>query len=280
MKIDPPKWKSDYERDGFLVVENLLDEPTLANLRSGIEKITADPDALPSHLRRHVQMERDYVREQPQYNVKSAAEVGNAVRNIMELPLFDPLFAEMICYEPLLDVLETLFESPEFHFHNYKCIVKAPKVSSVFRWHRDLPYLQHSTPNLITAMLCLDPMTAENGATVVLPGTHRIPHEQVRPSDVEIMEENLPADAERATVTCGAGAAVLFHVNIIHGGGGNRSAIPRRNVIGIWAGPDTYPVTAARYAYQGLFPRSMEPARQRQMRMTLPRCFAQQPAIA
>ena len=70
-----------------------------------------------------------------------------------ELPLFDPIFAELILHEPLLDILEALFESSEFAFHNYKCIIKAPRVSSRFCWHRDLPYLQHSTPNLITAML-------------------------------------------------------------------------------------------------------------------------------
>lgn len=67
---------------------------------------------------------------------------------------------------------------------------------------------------------------------------------------------------------------MLFHVNVIHGGGPNRSEIPRRNVIGIWAGPDAYPVTPARYAYQGLAPRSRDPARQRQMRMTFPRLYA------
>ena len=48
---------------------------------------------------------------------------------------------------------------------------------------------------------------------------------------------------------------------------------PRRNVIGIWAGLDTYPITAARWAYQGLYPRSDDPARRRQVRMTFPQLF-------
>lgn len=271
----PEKWKADYERDGYLVVENLLDEQTLATLRAEVEKITADPDALPPGLRRHVELERDYLSQQSQkkYNDFDAAQVGNAVRNIMELPLFSPPLAELICYEPLLDVLETLFESPEFHFHNYKCIIKAPKVSSAFRWHRDLPYLYHTSPNLITAMLCLDPMTEANGATVVLPGTHRVPADQVKREDVEVADADLPADAERVTVTCPAGSAVLFHVSILHGGGPNRSDIPRRNVIGIWAGPDAWPITPNRYAYGELCPRSTDPHRQRQVQMTFPQLF-------
>ncbi|MFW6061013.1 MAG: phytanoyl-CoA dioxygenase family protein [Phycisphaeraceae bacterium] len=280
MPHQPEKWKTDYERDGYLVVENLLDESTLATLRGEIEKITADPDALPQHLRKHVQLERDYLSNESQqkYNELGADQVGNAVRNIMELPLFSPALGELICYEPLLDVLEALFESPEFHFHNYKCIVKAPKVGSTFRWHRDLPYLYHTSPNLITAMLCLDPMTEENGATVVLPGTHRLPTEEVERRDVEIQEQDLPTDAERVTVTCPAGSAVLFHVSIIHGGGPNRSEIPRRNVIGIWAGPDAWPITPNRYAYGELHPRSQDPIRQKQVQMTFPRLFQNQSA--
>jgi ectoine hydroxylase-related dioxygenase (phytanoyl-CoA dioxygenase family) len=270
MKYEPEKWKAEYERDGYLMVPEVLDPSTLARLREAVEKITADPDGLPLHLKRHVQMERDYVQEpgQRKYNDLNAAEVGNAVRNIMELPLFSPFLAHIIMHKPLLDILETLFESPEFHFHNYKCIIKAPKVSSAFRWHRDLPYLKHTTPNLITAMLCLDPMTRENGATVVLPGTHRIPEDQFKESDVEIQEDRLPREARQVTVECPAGSAVLFHVNIIHGGGPNRSESPRRNIIGIWAGPDTYPTTASRYAYGEVYPRSQDPAKRLQVEKT------------
>jgi ectoine hydroxylase-related dioxygenase (phytanoyl-CoA dioxygenase family) len=269
MQHEPEAWKANFDRDGYLLIEEVLDGETLGRLREAVEQITRDPEALPPALRNWVQLERDYFNEQPKYNRDmDEARIGNAVRNIMEIPRFDPVFLELIRYDPLLDVLEVLFGSGDFHFHNYKCIIKAPKVSSVFRWHRDLPYLQHSTPNLITALLCLDPMTEKNGATVVLPGSHRIAHEEVKDSDVEILDEDLPAGFERKMICCPAGSAVLFHVNIIHGGPANRSEMPRRNVIGIWAGPGAYPVTAARYAYQGLYPRSLDPARQEQMRKT------------
>lgn len=272
---DKKKWKDDYERTGYLVVEDVLDGETLTALRSRLDEIARDPDGLPPGLRRHVQLERDYLQNtsQQRYNELGVDGVGNAIRNIMELPLFAPEFTELICHEPLLDILETVFESTEFHFHNYKCIVKAPKVSSAFRWHRDLPYLRHSTTNLVTAMLCVDPMTRENGATVVYPGTHRIADSEVRDEDRDMPESRLPVDIEPVSVECPAGSVVLFHVNIIHGGGPNRSEFPRRNIIGIWAGPDTYPVTAARYAYGELYPRSKDPAKQAQVRTTFPRLF-------
>lgn len=270
MKHEPDKWKADYNRDGYLVVEDCVDADTLAALRAGIDRITDDPDSLPKNLRGHVQLERDYIAKQPQYNDLNIEQVGNAVRNIMELPKFDAVFADFLLHEPLLDVLEAVFESSEFHFHNYKCIIKAPRVSSQFRWHRDLPYLEHSTTNLVTAMVCLDPMTEENGATVVMPGSHRdVEGRRTNHGDMDIAEKDLP-DMPRVTVTCPAGSVVLFHVNILHGGGANRSDIPRRNVIGIWAGPDTYPIKGARYQYQGIYPRSSDPAKRKQIQMTFP----------
>jgi ectoine hydroxylase-related dioxygenase (phytanoyl-CoA dioxygenase family) len=267
---DPERWIADYQSDGYLVVEDCIDPETLGTLQAKVGRILDDPDSLPDRLRRHIDFERTYlggphrVADDPRPD-----EVGNAVRLVMELPLFDPFLARFIAYDPLLDVLQVLFDSPEFHFHNYKCVNKAPGRSSKFIWHRDLPFLYHSTPNLITAMVCLDAMTEENGATVVLPGSHRIVDENVAVSDQDIPESELPAGFERRVVTCPAGSAVLFHVNILHGGPANRSQRMRRNVIGIWAGPDTYPTESSRYAYQGLYPRSKDPARQRQLELAL-----------
>lgn len=270
MRHDPQRWIADYQSDGYLVVEDCIDPHTLQTLQDKVGRIVNDPDSVPDQLRQHVQFERNYLNGARRADDDPRPdEVGNAVRLVMELPLFDPFLARFIAYEPLLDVLETLFGSPEFHFHNYKCVNKAPSASSTFIWHRDLPFLYHSTPNLITAMVCLDAMTEENGATVVLPGSHKLVDENVAESDRDIPESDLPDGFERRVVTCPAGSAVLFHVNILHGGPANRSQHMRRNVIGIWAGPDTYPTGAARYAYQGLYPRSIDPAKRRQLEMAL-----------
>ncbi|MSU46051.1 MAG: phytanoyl-CoA dioxygenase family protein [Lacunisphaera sp.] len=272
MKHEPTRWISDYERTGYLVVEDCLSAATLAALRKAIEKITADPDSLPTEIKRHLDFERDYVKKNPQYNDLSPQQVGNALRSIRELPLLDPVFADFIVYPPVLDVLQNLFGNSEFSFFNCKCIIKAPLVSSRFRWHRDQPYVQYTSPNLITAMLCLDDMTGQNGATIMLPGTHRISHDKDNPADMDIQDKDLP-DGPRVMVTCPAASLVLFHGSVIHGGGANRSDKPRRNIISIWAGPENLPIAAKRYACEGLMPRSVKPERQRQLYMSFPHLF-------
>lgn len=260
---DSAAWRRQYEETGYLLVENAVEPEMLQRMRNAVENIEEGFAAgtLAPSLRRFISTERDRTKHQRIGEVDS-----DAIHNIMEAPLFDPVFRDLIVYPRVLDILEALFATPEFAFHNYKCICKMPGSKAPFQWHRDLPYLQHTSPNLITCMLCLDPMTEENGATVVCPGTHRIPHEEVQRGDVDMAEADVPA--ERVTLTCPAGSAVLFHVSLIHGGGPNISASKRRNVISIWSGPGAYPTTAARYAYQSVMPRSADPMRQKQTEMT------------
>lgn len=259
---DPQAWRSAYEQDGYLVVPNAVEPELLQEIRDALERIeqAVAADTLSPGLRRWVTLERDRV------DKYMGTSDSATISNIMEVPLFDPIFRDLIAYPRVLDVLETLFDSTEFSFHNYKCICKMPGGKSAFRWHRDLPYLEHTQPNLITCMLCIDPMTAENGATVVCPGSHRVPFESITAEDMDLPESAVPAN--RVTVECPAGSAVLFHINIVHGGGPNMSQHPRRNVIGIWAGPDTHPTTGNRYAYEFVMPRSADPHRQRQNELT------------
>jgi len=259
----PETWRSDYEASGYLVVENAVDPATIETLRAGIDRIErgVNDGSLGEWLRRYISLERDRTRAYRIGEIDS-----DTISNIMELPLFGQEFADLIAYPRVLDILEVLFGTTEFTFHNYKCICKMPGNKAPFAWHRDLPYLEHTTPNLITCMLCLDDMTAANGATVVCPGSHKVRHEDVTSSDTDIREADVPSD--RVQVICPAGSAVLFHVNIVHGGGPNLSEAKRRNVIGIWAGPDAHPIGGARYAYEFVAPRSVDPMRRKQAELT------------
>lgn len=254
-------WRQSYGETGYLVVPNVLSSEEIDAMRNALERIERDfhADALPRFLRGYVSTDRERMKW------LDATTGGESISNIMELPLFDAVFRDSIRNPRMLDVLEALFHSSEFSFHNLKCISKMPHNTTPFQWHRDLPYLQHTSPNLITCMLCVDDMTAENGATVVCPGSHHIRHEDVLPTDTNIAENAVPDP--RVQVICAAGSAVFFHVNIVHGGGPNNSEAKRRNVISIWAGEDAHPIEASRYAYEFLKPRSADPLRQKQNEM-------------
>ena len=259
----PEKWRRDYEESGYLVVENAIDRATLQRLRDASERIETafQNETLPPHLHSWISIERDRTNV-----LKTDVVGGNTINGVMELPLFDDVFRDFLIYPRVLDVLEALFETPEFHFHNLKMIAKMPGNKASFQWHRDLPYLHHTSPELMTCMACLDDMTAENGGTVVCPGSHLGAPMPALDGDRDMDESAVPQ--KRVTVECPAGSIVLFHVNIVHGGGPNLSQSKRRNVISIWAGPESHPTTAARFAYEFIKPRSRDAMRQKQIEAT------------
>jgi len=72
---------------------------------------------------------------------------------------------------------------------------------------------------LVNVMWPLTPFTEENGATVLWPGSHRQQDKLTLPPE------------EAVTATMEPGSALLFLGSTLHGGGSNRSNMPRRGIL-------------------------------------------------
>jgi len=76
----------------------------------------------------------------------------------------------------------------------------------------------------LSIVVAVDAFTAENGATVIVPGSHRW-------SDAQVAEarSGKPTSLikDRRPVEMPAGAALIFLGTLVHGGGANRSTAPR-----------------------------------------------------
>src|SRR5262249_38420618 len=107
MKYQPQNWKTDFDDDGFIIVEDLIDPPQLLALRDGMDEIAGNFKHLPAQLQEKIFLEREHVKNSPEwYRGKlTPEECGVSVRQIDDLALFDQMFAQLICYPPLLDVL-------------------------------------------------------------------------------------------------------------------------------------------------------------------------------
>jgi ectoine hydroxylase-related dioxygenase (phytanoyl-CoA dioxygenase family) len=96
-------------------------------------------------------------------------------------------------------------------------------------WHRDLPY-QHfltSTPLAIGALFCVDDFYPDNGATYVLPASHK--HEAF-PSSTYILKNGVQLSAP-------AGSFIIVDSMVFHRGGNNLTTQNRRAVNHVYTIP-------------------------------------------
>jgi ectoine hydroxylase-related dioxygenase (phytanoyl-CoA dioxygenase family) len=275
MKHVPEEWRKAYQDDGFVIVPDLLDSASVSRLREGMDKITGGIESLRLRLKEKIFLERDHVQNHPQWytGILAPEDCGPAVRQIADLGLFAPLFAELIACPPLLDVLEPLFGSPEFSFVQMVGRPKAARVGNGISngsFHRDTPFADFTSADMITVLLCLDDMAGANGATSFIRGSHKVSDEEAaKPYWREVPADRLDL-GERVNVRCPAGSGIFFSDKLLHAAGHNRSEQPRRTILMEWGGPDALPTSPERNPYQGLRPRSKEALFLKQMRMTFP----------
>lgn len=131
-------------------------------------------------------------------------------------------FLKLALNPNLLGLLKKVI-SGKFTLNQQNGIINPPNESyNQGAWHRDLPY-QHwvsSHPLAINALFCLDEFTIENGATFVLPASHK----QEAFSSRQYIEKNaLQIEAK-------AGSFILLDCMLFRSGGFNHSHMPRRAV--------------------------------------------------
>jgi ectoine hydroxylase-related dioxygenase (phytanoyl-CoA dioxygenase family) len=279
MKNEFDVLKRDFDENGFVIVENLLDAATLGNLRVELEKITNGVNSVSPNLAEKLFFEREHVKNNPQWyeGILTAEECGDSVRQIDDLPLFDSAFADLICCAPVLDVLEVLFASSEFSFTMMTARPKAARVGNGIsngNFHRDTPFEDFTEANTIVGILCLDDMAGENGGTEFVPATHKISDEEARKAIWrDVARNELPTD-EIVTARCPAGSGIFFDTKVLHAAGHNRSDSPRRTIQTEWVGENSLPISPVRYAFQGVKPRSKQSSFAKQIKLAFPHISA------
>jgi ectoine hydroxylase-related dioxygenase (phytanoyl-CoA dioxygenase family) len=190
-KIDAKITAADVQavkKDGFVIMENLLNQEQLS-------KIKEEADRLLSHYGRN-------------------SFEGQKTRRIYAV------LAKTDAGTPLLEHPRVLCALDELLMDNYllsmfQMINVEPGESQQMLHHDDAfyPIARPRRAFSYATILAVDDFTAENGATVYVPGSHR--WDDRRPNEAEI-ENAVP-------IVMKAGSAVLFSGTLWHGGGANKT---------------------------------------------------------
>ena len=128
-------------------------------------------------------------------------------------------FLALALNERLLSVVKRLIPG-KFILNQQNGVINPPgQTYNQSAWHRDLPY-QHfisSAPIAVNALFCVDEFTMQNGATFVLPASHKV---EAFPSANYVTRNALQLEVS-------AGSFILLDCMLFHAGGFNRTASPR-----------------------------------------------------
>lgn len=150
--------------------------------------------------------------------------------NTIRLPLvLDKCFLDLANNPVIIDILKKLIIGKFILNQQNGIINPACQQYNQSAWHRDLPY-QHfltTTPLAISALFCLDDFNMENGATHVLPASHK--HEMF-PSNPYILKNGIQVIAP-------ADSFIIMDCMAFHRGGNNLTKQNRRAVNNIYSIP-------------------------------------------
>ena len=225
--------KSNFERDGFILVKSLFDEEEIQLLKN---KAKSDKD-----------MDR--------HSFTSADDEGGKVRLALWNRPGDDIYGRFVRCGRMVDTMEGLLGEEVYHYHS-KMILKDPEVGGAWDWHQDYGYwydIQVLFPNLASVMVGVDKATKDNGCLQVLKGSHKLGrlnhgvNEEQMGADMERVNEAMKV-LEHVYVELDPGDALFFHANLLHRSDQNRSKTPRWALITCYNAKSNSPYKESRHA--------------------------------
>ncbi|MEQ7125812.1 phytanoyl-CoA dioxygenase family protein [Actinopolymorpha sp. B11F2] len=216
------------ERDGYFLVEDLLDNDECEQFASRLHDYAAGERPLPDGV--SLQREPAVVRS------GRDTEPGGDVRKISGL-FGDDLFRTLISRPSVTTRLNTLLGAP-LRLFRADALMKPAAVGSQKGVHQDSPYWPIEPMSLWSCWVPFDDAAADNGCLVVAPGSHRggpAPHVSTQDDFVIPTEHHDPAGLVEVPMRRGTG--LFFHSLLVHGSAANTSGRPRRAVTMSYFGP-------------------------------------------
>jgi ectoine hydroxylase-related dioxygenase (phytanoyl-CoA dioxygenase family) len=225
--------RTAYQRDGFIVVPDLLGAAELSELREIIAELVAGAAAVDTHTAVY-DLEPGHSRAEPK------------VRRIKTPHKVHPAFDAVVRRAAVMAVL-TLLLGPDIRLHSSKLNMKAARYGSPVEWHQDWAFYPHTNDDVLAVGVMLDDTDLENGPLLVTPGTHKGPVWNHHGDDGRFCGLVDPAEigteiANAVPLTGRAGSMSFHHVRSLHGSALNTSDRSRNLLLYGIAAADAWPL--------------------------------------
>lgn len=208
-------WREQWDRDGYIIVENALDSVGIDRVRSAYE--TIEVDQAPAW--------QESVANQTHGTAYGNGPDAHTMRNIQDYDdIFLDLAANPIVTPIIEDVVGSNFQVMEMICHNHHAGTKAHT-----GWHRDWPPYVHPQFALkVKVFYFLDDQDEDMGCFTLVPGSHKL---DANPDREKYTRQNLTDMPSHKKMVAPAGSAVIWNVICWHTGLANVSSRDRRLAI-------------------------------------------------
>ena len=212
---------SQYHRDGFLIVKDLLNESELETLRQRAADIIEGRCDFPE----------EYIEYEPGADRDSHID---SVRKLNHCAEHDPVFLAHAHSPAILGIVESLL-GPDIKLYGDQFFMK-PSGGIEKTYHQDSPYFTIEPMALVSSWAAMDDVTLENGCLWVVPGSHLggpLEHSEVwmvgDREDMRIPDTAFDRTRE-VPITMEAGSCSFHHSLLLHRSGANLSPHRRRGL--------------------------------------------------
>jgi len=221
-----------YKENGYIVVEDVVDAGNRATMKAVVADLIDKARGLTAHTDVY-DLEPSHTPENPR------------VRRIKKPTQVHPIF-DRVVKSPAMKQILTALLGPDVRLHGSKLNMKDPEYGSPVEWHQDWAFYPHTNDDILAIGVMLEDIDEENGALLVLPGTHRGPvyDHHVDGRFCGAMDPLACGLDFSKAVSCPgkAGSCSFHHVRLVHGSGENRSRRPRPLMLYECAAADAWPL--------------------------------------
>jgi phytanoyl-CoA hydroxylase len=208
-----PDQVAQFDEHGFVVVPDLIDADTVAEVRDDLDRLEAEVDAFLQ------------TREDGRFSITETGALTIAIHAVTRSEKAKALSAHPAILGLCADLI-----GPDVRLYWDQAVYKKTEKPRRVPWHQDNGYTYVEPQEYLTVWLALTDATEENGCPEVAPGAHRqgtLLHHYVEPLGWECLEEGTPSVAAPVP----AGGAVVFSSLTPHRTGPNRTDEVRKAYI-------------------------------------------------
>ncbi len=221
-----------YNENGYLGVENVFSPEEVAELQRVTDEFVDKSRAVTEHTA-VFDLEPGHSAETPR------------LRRLKDPIKHHEVYDRALRHPKVLAIVSQLI-GPGIRTNGNKLNMKYSQFGSPVEWHQDWSFYPHTNDDLLAVGVCIDPMTIENGALLVVPGSHKGPvldhHHKERGVFVGAVTDEDFDPSNAVPIVLGAGGISIHHVRALHGSAPNTSPNPRRLMLFQYCANDAWPL--------------------------------------